>query len=102
MNDRFDDIVQWAKDRNILDDSTPQAQVVKLVEEIGELAAAVARGNWDGVYDAIGDSVVVLTILAKMHHASLEHCVNRAWLEIRDRKGRMQGGVFVKEEDDAC
>lgn len=102
MNDRFEDIVQWARDRNILDGSTPQCQLVKLMEEIGELAHAVARGDWDAVYDAIGDSVVVLTILAKMHHASLEHCVNRAWLEIRDRKGQMRGGVFVKDEDDAC
>ena len=98
MNHQFDDIVRWAKDRNILEGSTPQAQMLKLTEEVGELARGVAQGNWDEVYDAIGDCVVVLTILAKMHHASMDFCLNKAWLTIRDRRGTMRDGVFVKEE----
>jgi hypothetical protein len=102
VNERFDDILRWASERNILEGSTPQAQMLKLVEEVGELAHGVARGNWDAVYDAIGDTVVVLTILAKMHHASLDYCLNQAWLQIRDRKGRMVDGIFVKEEEDGC
>ena len=28
-----------------------------------------------------------------------ENCVQSAWDEIKDRKGRMIDGVFVKEED---
>ncbi|EFM92533.1 hypothetical protein appser6_5700 [Actinobacillus pleuropneumoniae serovar 6 str. Femo] len=30
---------------------------------------------------------------------NLESCLSLAWQEIKDRKGRMIDGVFVKEED---
>lgn len=30
---------------------------------------------------------------------SMRECIQRAWDEIKDRKGRMIDGIFVKEED---
>lgn len=93
----FELIEQWAKDRNLIEGATPQAQMLKLTEEVGELAGAIAKGKRLEVLDGIGDAVVVLTILAAQHGISIEHCINLAYHEIKDRKGRMIDGIFVKE-----
>jgi NTP pyrophosphatase (non-canonical NTP hydrolase) len=96
---RAADIRQWAHDRNIIEGATPHAQVVKLLEELGELASGIAKGKLDMVADGIGDAFVVLTILASQHGMLIEDCVEAAWQEIKDRKGRMVNGCFVKEAD---
>ena len=49
--------------------------------------------------DGIGDAVVVLTILAAQHDVSIEQCTEVAWGDIKDRKGKMVNGTFVKEAD---
>lgn len=91
-------VVQWAADRNILEGSTRKDQMVKLVEEIGELAAGIAKGKGDIVKDSIGDALVVLTILAEQSGTSIVECLDLAWNEIKDRKGKMVDGIFIKEE----
>lgn len=95
---QFQRIREWAEDRNLIAGATSQSQMVKLVEELGELAGALARGKRDGVIDGIGDAVVVLTILAAQQSLRIEDCIYSAWTEIKDRKGRMVDGIFVKEE----
>ncbi len=65
----------------------------------GELAAGIAKGNEELVADSIGDMVVVLTILAEQSGLRIENCIKLAYLEIKDRKGRMHDGVFIKSED---
>lgn len=94
----FEPIRQWASDRNLIEGATRQAQMLKLTEEVGELASAIARGNEPLVADSIGDAVVVLTILAAQSGLTIEDCVAAAYNEIKDRKGRMVDGVFVREE----
>lgn len=95
----FDQIRQWATDRNLIEGATPQMQFVKLIEEVGELAEGIAKGRKDAVLDGIGDAVVVLTILAAQHGVPIEYCIDLAYQEIKDRKGRMVNGCFVKEAD---
>lgn len=89
----------WASDRNLIEGSTPERQFLKLIEEIGELGAGMARGNHLAVMDGIGDAFVVLTILAAQHGVDIEECIAAAWDEIKDRRGRMADGVFIKEGD---
>lgn len=96
---RFNEIRQWAHDRNLIEGSDRFRQMVKLVEEQGELAAGIAKGNEALVIDSIGDMVVVLTILAEQSGVDIEWCIECAYQEIKDRKGRMIDGVFVKESD---
>lgn len=96
---RLNDIREWAHARNIIHGATPQAQFVKLIEEIGELAEGIAKSRIDTVKDGIGDAVVVLTVLAAQHNLYIEDCVETAWQEIKNRKGRMVNGTFVKEAD---
>lgn len=95
----FTKIRQWASDRNLIEGSTPQKQFIKLIEEIGELADGLSRNNMDNMIDAIGDSIVVLTIMAAQLGLNVETCIASAYEEIKDRKGRMINGMFVKEAD---
>lgn len=163
MTDYFRLFRQWAEDRNFKNGATIEGQQLKLVEEVGEIAAAIARNNRDAIKDGIGDSAVVLTILcflrgyamedilascypqkidlaaalleeanliddvsdakllyqvlrssevmhysctamvdlvaiAERHELNFVDCLAAAWAAIKDRKGRMIGGVFVKED----
>jgi NTP pyrophosphatase (non-canonical NTP hydrolase) len=98
----YEDFVRirgWAHQRNLVSGSSPDKQFTKLIEEIGELAAGLARKDEVKVMDGIGDAVVVLTIMAEQMGFSIEACIEMAYDEIKDRKGRMIDGVFVKEAD---
>ena len=70
----YDDFVKirgWAHQRNLVSGSTTDKQFTKLIEEIGELAAGLARQDQVKVMDGIGDTVVVLTILGWSPRQSL-------------------------------
>jgi NTP pyrophosphatase (non-canonical NTP hydrolase) len=94
-------IIEWAKARNLIEGSDLKSQFVKLIEEAGELANSIAKQNKAEFSDAIGDMFVVLTIMAAQNGMHIEECIVGAWHEIKDRKGRMVDGIFVKEESDA-
>ena len=96
LQNQLDD---WANVRNLIKGSTAQAQLVKLVEEVGELAGGIAKHRPDVVRDSIGDCIVVLSILATQSGLELSDCVKCAWDEIKDRRGRMVDGMFIKEGD---
>ena len=49
------------------------------------------------IKDAIGDMVVVLTNLASLCGLVIEDCIDSAYNEIENRKGKMINGTFVKE-----
>lgn len=154
MNELITSVEEWAIERN-LHTADPNKQILKLMEELGELAEGMAKGNEKAIYDGIGDMKVVLTIL-KMQlenndrstvnisnsilsllmyevgllarevlfskdivdikqyirkvemnldslcdsmEITLESCTELAYNEIKDRKGKMIDGVFVKQED---
>jgi NTP pyrophosphatase (non-canonical NTP hydrolase) len=98
-NDAFRMIRGWAEARNLIRGSSPDKQFIKLIEEVGELAEGIAKKRIDLVMDGIGDAVVVLTILAAQHEVNIEDCIAMAYDEIKDRRGKMIDGVFVKEAD---
>lgn len=91
-------IRQWAIARNLQTGETAK-QMVKLMEEIGELASGMARDNINKIIDSIGDAYVVLTILAMQYGIDIEMCIDEAYETIKDRKGKLVNGIFVKEED---
>ena len=92
-----DDVIEWARERGIFEQSDPKTQVLKTVSEVGELADNVAKGR--DVRDDIGDIMVTLILLAEMHGTDLGECLQMAWDEIKDRKGEMVNGTFVKDGD---
>ncbi len=88
----------WAENRN-LHTADPNKQILKLGEEFGELCEGMAKGRMRDVSDAIGDMYVVLTILSMQLDLEVEQCITLAYNAIKDRKGKMINGVYVKEED---
>nr|WP_251669891.1 MULTISPECIES: MazG-like family protein [unclassified Sporosarcina] len=91
-------IRNWAIYRS-LDEASPRDQFIKLHEETGEIATALLKNKPADLKDGIGDAFVVLTILAMQLGTSIEECAAIAYEEIKDRKGKMVNGVFVKEAD---
>ncbi|MCI7352674.1 MAG: MazG-like family protein [[Actinobacillus] rossii] len=63
MNRLIQQIEQWAEDRNLIKGSTPQKQMLKLMEEFGELCGGIAKNKPEVIKDSIGDCFVVLVIL---------------------------------------
>ncbi|WP_251671576.1 MULTISPECIES: MazG-like family protein [unclassified Sporosarcina] len=98
LQDTTDRVRVWAITRG-LDEADPLKQMLKLIEEVGEIAAALARGDMQAAKDGIGDVHVVQTILSMQLGTSIEECAGIAYNEIKDRKGKMVNGVFVKESD---
>ena len=101
----FNDIRRWARDRGLYKEGDLKTQFVKLNEEVGELANAILKSNEEELKDAIGDIVVVLTNLThlanrrvfKKEYVTIEHCIEVAYKQIKDRKGKMVDGDFQKE-----
>lgn len=92
-------VIQWAEARRIIPNATPQSQLLKAFEEMGELAAAEARNHRPKIEDSIGDVMVCLINYCALRDIDLVTCLCNAYDEIKDRKGTlMPNGVFVKEE----
>ena len=90
-------ITDWHYDRNLIHGSDDKSQFAKLVSEVGELADNIAKGR--DIRDDIGDIIVVLINIAERNNTSIRDCLELAWGDIKDRKGKMVDGVFVKESD---
>lgn len=88
----------WSSERGI-DGASPVSQMLKLTEEVGELAAALARSQITEAADAIGDTMVVLTILCQQLRLELPECFELAYQTIKGRQGKTINGVFVKQND---
>lgn len=98
LNHLIEKIKDWAIDRN-LHTGDPAGQICKLFEEGGEIAKAFNKNNLNDLKDGIGDVVVVLTVLSLQLDLDMTECVKLAYEEIKDRRGKLISGVFVKEED---
>ena len=92
-----DKVVNWHYDRNLIDGSTDKDQTLKLAQELGELSDSVCKGK--DIRDDIGDMLVVMLNITERNGISLDDCLERAWNDIKDRKGKMIDGIFVKEQD---
>ena len=98
MDDLIGLVEVWAADKD-LDIADSSKQFLKVAEEFGEIAAALARGDQDELRDAIGDTVVTLIILAMQNDLDLQECLVTDYAEIKDRTGKTVNGVFIKGAD---
>ena len=98
MNELIAKVEQWAKDRE-LDQADPKAQFLKVSEEVGEIASAMARSNDELFKDGIGDTIVTLIILSMQKGTNVQECLEMAYNEIKGRTGKMVDGVFMKSSD---
>jgi NTP pyrophosphatase (non-canonical NTP hydrolase) len=101
----FDELIEnvrgWADEKGILIKDNAPKQLMKVMEELGETAGAIAKNKkTDEIMDGIGDTFVTVIILAYQMGLNPTECLEAAWNEIKDRKGTTRNGVFVKEEDE--
>tara|TARA_A100001234_G_scaffold217776_1_gene225689 strand:+ start:1178 stop:1480 length:303 start_codon:yes stop_codon:yes gene_type:complete len=91
-------IGQWHRDRNLIDGSTDKDQFMKLLQEVGELSDSLCKGK--DFRDDVGDIMVVLINILVRNGITIDECLEIAYNDIKDRKGKMVDGVFIKEGDE--
>jgi len=91
------EIINWAKARKLDNPDNKYQQLAKVVEELGELSAAILKRDISETIDALGDTYITLVILANQMGYSLEDCAKRAFKVIEYRKGKTINGTFIKE-----
>lgn len=124
----FEPIRDWADKRGIYDKGDTKTQFLKLMEEVGELGKAILKKDIEETKDAIGDIVIVLTNLTELANQDIfikesyedvagdgrgrelitesmeikiEDCINSAYDVIKNRKGKISNGTFVKYESNS-
>lgn len=98
INQLVKQVEQWSINKN-LHNGNSDRQALKFYEEAGEVAAALSRNDKEALKDGIGDTIVTLIILAQQQGWSLEECLQYAYEEIKNRKGKTINGTFIKESD---
>lgn len=92
-----DKIIEWAKERGLINEDNAPKQFIKLTEEVGELASAMLKKDPYETIDAIGDINIVLIILCEQLGLNYDECLESAYNEIKDRKGKLVEGTFIKD-----
>ena len=90
-------VVSWHLARNLIHGSSDKDQVLKLIQEVGELSDSICKEQ--SPIDDIGDIMVVLINIIVRNGLTDTDCLNHAYNDIKDRKGKMIDGIFVKEGD---
>lgn len=88
----------WSEAKGLYN-ADPRAQFLKVIEEVGETAGALARGKIVALEDGIGDIAITIIILAQQNGLTFKGCLESAWLEIKDRTGETVDGVFIKDSE---
>lgn len=92
-------VMKWGNDRGIIDNGHAMGQMVKLFEETTELLDAIHKKDPAETIDAIGDIMVVLTMICGILDLKMSSCYEAAYDQIKDRKGYLRpDGVFVKNQ----
>ena len=91
-------VIEWAKQRELVKLGNVPKQIIKLQEEVGELASAFLKNDYPEIKDAIGDIMIVLTILCEQLSIDMFKCYEDAYNIIKDRKGVTTNGTFIREK----
>lgn len=86
---------------SVLDDRLYEKEnkFLRLSSNLGELADAISKKDRRQQELFIGNMVVILANLAHEHDTNIVVCLQAAYDDIKDRKGVMYNGVFVKGND---
>lgn len=103
FSDLITKINHWADERN-LKQADPNIQWMRITEEVGEIRDVLLKPTkftdpQMALKDAIGDTLVTIIVLAHQLDLDVTECLSIAYEEIKNRKGKMVNGTFVKEED---
>ena len=103
MQELIEKVEQWAIDKGIDTADSWKPQFNKIVEEVGEfkkeLEISSAYENYEEEMVEMGDIMVTLIIMTQQRGYDLYDCLAMAYAKIKDRKGEVIDGTFVKAED---
>ena len=89
-------VIDWAEKRDILSPDNHSKQLMKVVEELGELASGILKGNRIEEEDAFCDLLVTVIILAEQRGIDLVTELGNTYATIKDRQGNTVNGTFIK------
>ena len=103
FGDLITKINQWADDRN-LKQADPKIQWMRVTEEDGEIRDVLLKPTKftepnAALKDAVRDTLVTIIVLAHQLDLDVTECLSVAYEGIKNRKGKMVNGTFVKEDD---
>lgn len=103
ITELIDKVNDWADERS-LKQADPKIQWMRVTEEVGEIRDVLLKPTkfvdpQAALKDAIGDTLVTIIVLAYQLDLDVTECLSIAYDEIKNRKGKMINGTFVKEED---
>ena len=103
FGDLITKINQWADDRN-LKQADPKIQWMRVTEEDGEIRDVLLKPTKftepnAALKDAVRDTLVTIIVLAHQLDLDVTECLSVADEGIKNRKGKMVNGTFVKEDD---
>ena len=97
MDELIENVKKWAEEKNLLKKENSKAQMLKVLEEVGETAGALLKNKNKEIIDGLGDSFVTLIILCYQLDLEPRQCLQSAWDEIKNRKGKTVNGTFIRE-----
>ena len=98
MDELIKNIKNWAEEKNLLKRENSKTQMLKVLEEVGETAGALLKNKNQEILDGLGDSFVTLIILCYQLGLEPKECLQAAWDEIKNRKGKTVNGTFIREQ----
>lgn len=90
-------IYYWFLDKDLIHEKNKFQQYTKFQEEAGELASAIIKKDEKARKDAFGDVLVTLLGLSYQTGDNLIECLEIAYNEIKNRKGKTENGNFIKD-----
>ena len=97
MNYTATKVIEWGALKGILSKSNAISQHHKLLEEVEELYYSLSEDDPTNTALEIGDCMVVLILIAALRGLDVDECLDAAYEKIKDRRGKMVDGKFVKE-----
>jgi NTP pyrophosphatase (non-canonical NTP hydrolase) len=97
MDELVNNVKNWAEAKKLIKKENSQAQMLKVLEEVGETAGALLKNKKKEIIDGLGDSFVTLIILCYQLELEPKDCLQAAWDEIKNRKGKTVNGTFIRE-----
>lgn len=73
--------------------------MIVLGSSLGEIAVGIVKGSVSSIEEGCIGVVKGLKMLCDAAAIDINDCMSEAWEAIKDRRGVMQGGIFVKEAD---
>lgn len=94
-------IERWCNEKGFID---PDKQLLKALEELGELSRVHVRAsggdiNIPALMSEVGDVVVTLIAYCSVVGLDFTSCIEMAHTKIAGRSGELRDGVFVRDGD---